>query len=557
MNAVDIFIAYSHNDLRYKDELKKFLRPLLNTGQARVWDDYEIEAGKDWEAEIKTRLYSADIILLLVSPDSLASEYFYGKEVAVSLERHEKGEAVVAPVILRPCAWTITPLKKIEAMPEKAKPITSWLSQDEAFTDVAHRLSEMVERLQTERASQSHLAAQKRHFGAVVEAADHLFQKENWAEAYKAYTEAISFSQPGFTPDAATLKRQLEECKKKEKEAATFQAFKERQSEFENVVSRAQYLEQAGNWQQACVLFQQAIKRFENGFEPNVESLRNRINFCEQEIHRTAEEHALSQQLAKQYLKFLTDAERHLRRQSWEKASEAVEQALLIRPDDAEALRLQVAIAQEKSAADNRAANSTQKKNYIMMAVFGSVILLVVAIAIWQVGERKKVVEDGSIGKVEPEKTPPVQSFQSDAPKPDTDLPQKQVKKPPVNDAVQTPSGSSEKKKTVTDPSGPPADADSDDAVAKAAFDKLRRPGAMTIPALEGFLKQYPQSRQASDAQKLLTSKKRDRDKWLETADLYIQIPDVKEARSYLEKVIAIDPNNRAAQTKLNNLKNK
>ena len=142
--APDIFIAYSHNDLRFKDELKKFLRPLLNTKRASLWDDHDIEAGKEWEAEIKKRLYGADIILLLVSPDSLASDYFYGREVTVSLERHEKGEAVVVPVILRPCAWTITPLAKLEALPAKGKPVTQWPSQDEAFTDIAHSIGEIV-----------------------------------------------------------------------------------------------------------------------------------------------------------------------------------------------------------------------------------------------------------------------------------------------------------------------------------------------------------------------------------------------------------------------------
>ncbi|MBK8705281.1 MAG: hypothetical protein IPN33_18090 [Saprospiraceae bacterium] len=51
--AVDIFIAYAHNDLHFKDELKKFLRPLLNTGRAQVWDDYDIEAGHDWKLKSK------------------------------------------------------------------------------------------------------------------------------------------------------------------------------------------------------------------------------------------------------------------------------------------------------------------------------------------------------------------------------------------------------------------------------------------------------------------------------------------------------------------------
>ena len=181
MRAVDIFIAYSHNDLRHKDELKKFLRPLLNTGQARIWDDYEIEGGQDWEAEIKKRLYGADIILLLVSPDSLASEYFYGQEVKVSLERHDKGEATVVPVILRPCTWTMTPLKRLEALPEKGRPITSWASQDEAYTDVAHNIGSIVESRQALITAATEQEDQRREFAAAAETAEHLFHKKQTA----------------------------------------------------------------------------------------------------------------------------------------------------------------------------------------------------------------------------------------------------------------------------------------------------------------------------------------------------------------------------------------
>ncbi len=42
---IDIFIAYSDNDLHYKDELKKFLRPLLREGRISLWDDFDLEAG--------------------------------------------------------------------------------------------------------------------------------------------------------------------------------------------------------------------------------------------------------------------------------------------------------------------------------------------------------------------------------------------------------------------------------------------------------------------------------------------------------------------------------
>ncbi len=145
--SVDIFIAYSHNDLIYKDQLKEIHAPVAQFRQVKVWDDRDIEAGREWEAEIKERLYGADVILLLVSPDSLDSDYFYGKEVEVSLQRHAKGEAVVVPVILRPCLWEDTPISILEALPTKAKPVTQWPSQDEAFTDVAKSLGKITKRL--------------------------------------------------------------------------------------------------------------------------------------------------------------------------------------------------------------------------------------------------------------------------------------------------------------------------------------------------------------------------------------------------------------------------
>lgn len=176
MKVVDIFIAYSHRDLSFKNELRKILRPLLHAGKASVWDDYDIEAGKDWEAEIKKRLHSAEIILLLVSPDSLDSDYFYGKEVTISLERHTKGEATVVPIILRHCLWHITPLGSLEALPEKGKAVASWISQDEAMTNVALRLLEIVE-------------------AKIVEHAEKQ-QKKNLPKTTQAFVKPVKIEQP-------------------------------------------------------------------------------------------------------------------------------------------------------------------------------------------------------------------------------------------------------------------------------------------------------------------------------------------------------------------------
>ena len=55
----DIFIAYSHEDLAYKNELKKFMCPMLREERISIWDDYDIEAGQEWDAKIKERTNTA------------------------------------------------------------------------------------------------------------------------------------------------------------------------------------------------------------------------------------------------------------------------------------------------------------------------------------------------------------------------------------------------------------------------------------------------------------------------------------------------------------------
>ena len=45
------------------------------------------------------------MILLLVSADFLASDFCHEVELARALERHDRNEAHVIPIILRPCDW--------------------------------------------------------------------------------------------------------------------------------------------------------------------------------------------------------------------------------------------------------------------------------------------------------------------------------------------------------------------------------------------------------------------------------------------------------------------
>jgi TIR domain len=126
---------------------------LERKGLITSWYDCDIDAGKNWENEIAIHLNRADIILLLVSPDFIASDYCYNLEMMRALERHEAGEASIIPIILRPASWKETPFGKLQALPEGGKALTTWSNRDEAFLQVADGIRKVVEQLNEKKSS--------------------------------------------------------------------------------------------------------------------------------------------------------------------------------------------------------------------------------------------------------------------------------------------------------------------------------------------------------------------------------------------------------------------
>lgn len=131
------FISYSHKDERLKKRLDTHLSQLQHEGLVNTWHDRKILPGSDWKGEIDSHLDSARIILILVSPDFLASRYCYDVEMKRALKRHDDKEAVVVPIVLRSCDWSTTPLANLQALPQDAKPVTEWGNRDRAYTDIA------------------------------------------------------------------------------------------------------------------------------------------------------------------------------------------------------------------------------------------------------------------------------------------------------------------------------------------------------------------------------------------------------------------------------------
>jgi hypothetical protein len=145
---LEVFYSYSHKDEDLRNELGAHLSVLERSGLIVAWHDRRIGAGEEWSKEIDAHIRSAHVILLLISPDFLASEYCYGIEMKTALERHAREHAIVVPIILRPVDWSGAPFAHLQALPRDARAVTLWPNRDQAFAEIAGSLHEIAVRFQ-------------------------------------------------------------------------------------------------------------------------------------------------------------------------------------------------------------------------------------------------------------------------------------------------------------------------------------------------------------------------------------------------------------------------
>jgi len=149
MEPVKLFISYAHEDESYKDKLMTSIANMKRNGYVSAWEDRQIPAGGEWDKHIKTALNDADIILLLISMDFIASDYCFGVEVAKAIERHNdpNDNACVVPIILRHADWQDTAFAKFQALPKGAVPISNWDDKDAAYLDIVNQLKKLIKRM--------------------------------------------------------------------------------------------------------------------------------------------------------------------------------------------------------------------------------------------------------------------------------------------------------------------------------------------------------------------------------------------------------------------------
>ena len=147
MDKPTVFLSYSHRDAAWKDRLVSHLRALERQGALDVWETSDLPAGSDWSQEINEAIKKADVAVLLISPDFLASDFIVEHELPALLRRMEEEGTAVLPVILRPAPWSAIPeLAQLQFLNTDAKPLAagSEYEIDQSLANIARRIGEIV-----------------------------------------------------------------------------------------------------------------------------------------------------------------------------------------------------------------------------------------------------------------------------------------------------------------------------------------------------------------------------------------------------------------------------
>jgi tetratricopeptide (TPR) repeat protein len=250
-----VFCSYSHRDEHYLEVLKTWLVGLERDGLIEEWHDRMISAGGEWEEAIAENLETSDMVFLLVTPDFMASQYIYEKEISRAVEKHRRGEVRVIPIIVRPSPpLRGTPFGKLQALPKDGKPITTWPNQDEAWLDVLTGIQQAVAEISFNRQAPGQEESSEQIYREAVEWAwtdgelhsrevDRLSDLAGEYELSTTSASAIERQVMGDTKEAILERQAREE--------------EERQGHLEGLYSRARRLHQNRQWQVVIEIFEE------------------------------------------------------------------------------------------------------------------------------------------------------------------------------------------------------------------------------------------------------------------------------------------------------------
>lgn len=146
MTKLKFFISYSHLDMKYKERLMLALKQLENIYNIEIWQDGRIPAGQNIDENVLKQLSKADVVLLIMTPNFMASWYCMKVELEKSITRMQQGDCVVVPVMFMDCLFDETqPFSRLKRVPSDGKPICKFKPQGNGCTEAVTLIKEMID----------------------------------------------------------------------------------------------------------------------------------------------------------------------------------------------------------------------------------------------------------------------------------------------------------------------------------------------------------------------------------------------------------------------------
>ncbi len=123
--AARLFLSYAKEDEPFLNQFLNQLSILKRRNIIAPWSEQDILPSEKWAEKSREKLKEADIIVLLVSAAFLANDEKWENDLELAMERHQKGEALVVPILLKDCMWELAPFADLLILPRNGEPISS------------------------------------------------------------------------------------------------------------------------------------------------------------------------------------------------------------------------------------------------------------------------------------------------------------------------------------------------------------------------------------------------------------------------------------------------